>query len=194
LYPTNYGFNFGQWFVYDPKMQRGGDGMFYPNAFLSFRDCLDGASHTLLAAEVKAWTPYRRNGGPVTTQMPTSTSEAETVVASAVEFKDTGHTEWPDGRVHHTGFTVTLPPNSLVHYSNGVMRHTETDFNSWQEGKSGSAGKPTYAVITSRSHHVGLVHVTLVDGSVQSTTNSIDQELWHALGTRAGMETVETKW
>jgi hypothetical protein len=194
LYPTNYGFNFGQWFVYDPKMQRGGDGMFYPNAFLSFRDCLDGASHTLLAAEVKAWTPYRRNGGPVTTQMPTSTSEAETVVASAVEFKDTGHTEWPDGRVHHTGFTVTLPPNSLVHYSNGVMRHTETDFNSWQEGKSGSAGKPTYAVITSRSHHVGLVHVTLVDGSVQSTTNSIDLELWHALGTRAGMETVETKW
>jgi prepilin-type N-terminal cleavage/methylation domain-containing protein len=194
LYPTNYGFNFGQWFVYDPKTRRGGDGMFQPNAFLSFRDCLDGASHTLLAAEVKAWTPYRRNGGPATTRMPVGKAEAEAMVASAVEFKDTGHTEWPDGRVHHSGFTVTLPPNSLVDYSNGSVRTTETDFNSWQEGKKGISGKPTYAVITSRSYHLGLVHVALVDGSIQSTTNSIDLDVWHALGTRAGRETVETKW
>ena len=72
LYPTSYGFNFGSWFVYDPATRKGGDGMFYPNSFLGFRDCLDGTSNTLLIAEVKAWTPYTRNGGPVTTVIPTT--------------------------------------------------------------------------------------------------------------------------
>lgn len=193
LYPTTYGFNFGRWFVYDPATRKGGDGMFYPDSFLSFRDCLDGASHTLLVAEVKAWTPYTRNGGPVTTEMPTSQAEAELIVASGAQFKNTGHTEWPDGRVHHTGFTVTLAPNTNVHYTNDGRVYQETDFNSWQEGKNGIAGNPTYAMITSRSFHPGLVQVALVDGSVRSVSESIDLDTWHAVGTRYGHEIV-TEW
>ena len=63
LYPTSYGFNLGRWFVYDPTTRRGGDGMFYPNSFLTFASVTDGTSSTLLAAEVKAWTAYQRNGG-----------------------------------------------------------------------------------------------------------------------------------
>jgi prepilin-type N-terminal cleavage/methylation domain-containing protein len=184
LYPTTYGFNFG----------RGGDGMFYPNSFLSFRDCLDGTSQTLLIGEVKAWTPYQRNGGPTTTTMPTSTSDAKVTVASGAEFKDTGHTEWPDGRVHHTGFTVTLTPNSKVEFTKGGRVYEETDFNSWQEGKNGIAGNPTYAFITSRSHHQGMVHVAKLDGSVTSITESIELEIWHALGTRNGHEVIEGEW
>ena len=70
LWPTTYGFNYGTWFVFDPATGRGGDGLFYPNAKLSFRDAIDGSSNTLLAAEVKAWTPYTRNGGPSTTAIP----------------------------------------------------------------------------------------------------------------------------
>ncbi len=193
LYPTNYGFNFGRWFVFDPATRQGGDGMFSPNVFRDFRDCLDGSSHTLLAAEVKAWTPYKRNGGPGSTAIPANQSEAEVVVATAPDFKDTGHTEWPDGRVHHTGITVTLPPNSDVHYTNAGQLHKQTDYNSWQEGKDGSAGNPSYANINSRSHHQGLVNVVLVDGSVQSITDSIELKTWHALGTRAGHEIVELK-
>lgn len=188
LHPTNYGFNFGRWFIFDPASRRGGDGMFYPNSFLSFRDCLDGTSQTLFAAEVKAWTPYRRNGGPASTAMPTNQIEAEAAVASGAQFKNTGHTEWPDGRVHHTGFTVTLAPNSKVLYSDGLQVFEEMDFNSWQEGKNGIAGNPTYAMITSRSHHVGLVQVAKLDGSVSAVSESIDLEIWHALGTRSGRE------
>lgn len=191
LSPTNYGFNFGRWFVFDPTSRKGGDGMFYPNSFLSFRDCLDGTSQTLLAAEVKAWTPYRRNGGPVSTAMPTNQIEAEAAVASGAQFKNTGHTEWPDGRVHHTGFTVTLAPNSKVEYSDGVQIYDEMDFNSWQEGKNGIAGNPTYAIITSRSHHVGMVQVAKLDGSVSSISESIDVGIWHALGTRNGREVIQ---
>ena len=31
LDPTNYGFNFGRYFVFNPQTRRGGDGLFYPN-------------------------------------------------------------------------------------------------------------------------------------------------------------------
>ena len=193
LYPTNYGFNFGTWFVFDPATQRGGDGMFHPNNFFSFRDCLDGTSNTLLVAEVKSWTPYTRNGGPSTTNMPATQAEAEAIVASGADFKNTGHTEWPDGRVHHTGFTTTLSPNSQVHYIDAGQLHEQMDFNSWQEGRNGGMGNPTYATINSRSHHTGLVQVANVDGSVTAITDSIDVGTWHALGTRFGGEVIQQR-
>lgn len=194
LYPTTYGFNFGTWFVYDPTTRKGGDGMFFPDSFLGFRDCLDGTSHTLLVGEVKAWTPYTRNGGPVTTAIPSTQAEAEAIVASGAQFKNTGHTEWPDGRVHHTGFTTTLTPNTKVHYTTGGQTYEEMDFNSWQEGKNGSAGQPTYAMITSRSYHTGLVQVALLDGSVRSVSDSVDLTIWRNVGTRGGHEVVNQDW
>lgn len=188
LWPTSYGFNYGTWFVFDPANSRGGDGMFYPNSSLSFRDATDGSSNTLIAAEVKAWTPYFRNGGPSATSIPSTIAEAEAAVASGGQFKNTGHTEWPDGRVHHTGFTVTMPPNAKVSCTNGSTTYEECDYNSWQEGKDGNAGSPTYAVITSRSFHPGVVDVALFDGSVRSISETIDLATWRALGTRAGGE------
>ena len=190
LYPTTYGFNLGVWFVYDPVSRRGGEGMFFPDSYLSFKSCLDGTSNTLLTAEVKAWTPYTRNGGPSTTQIPTTQAEAEQVVASGTQFKNTGHTEWPDGRVHHTGFTVALQPNARVVYQTGGITYEQMDFNSWQEGKNGRAGSPTYALITSRSYHTGLIQAGLVDGSVRTISENIDLRTWHALGTRNGGEVV----
>jgi len=187
LYPTNYGFNLGTWFVYDPVSGRGGDGAFYPNSFLKLSRFTDGTSHTLAAAEVKAWTPYRRNGGPATTQIPDTASAAAVIVASGAQTKTTGHTEWPDGRVHHTGFTATLAPNTAVPYElDGQL--VDADYNSWQEGKNGSAGQPTYAIVTARSFHPGVVQVVLVDGSVQTIANEIDLAVWRSLATRAGGE------
>jgi prepilin-type processing-associated H-X9-DG protein len=68
----------------------------------------------------------------------------------------------------------------------------DADYNSWQEGKSGNAGQPTYAIITSRSFHPGQVQVAMVDGSVQSMRDDIDLLIWRALATRAGGEIVNT--
>lgn len=188
LYPTTYGFNYGRWFVFDPVTGKGGDGLFYPNSNIAFADATDGASNTLLAAEVKAWTVYQRNGGPSTTTMPLTIADAEAIVASGVQLKSTGHTEWPDGRVHHSGVTVTLSPNSKVRFTSGSTTHEETDYNSWQEGKNGGAGNPSYAIITSRSYHSGIVNIVLLDGSVRSVGENIDIGIWHALGTRDGDE------
>lgn len=188
LVPTTYGFNMGTWFVFDPAMRRGGEGAFFPNSHLRMADFIDGTSNTLLAAEVKAWTDYTRNGGPSTTTMPNTESEAAPIVPSGAEHKDTGHTEWPDGRVHHTGVTATLVPNSFVPYTTPAGKVVTADFNSWQEGRNGSAGLPTYAIITSRSFHPGVVQVAMIDGSVQTLSETIELATWRALATRAGGE------
>ena len=122
---------------------------------------------------------------------------AEQVVANAAlasQFKNTGHTEWPDGRVHHTGITTTLPPNTETLYTHTDGNTYDIDFNSWQEGKNGIAGIPTYASINSRSHHIGLVQATFLDGSVSSITDSIDLEVWRALGTRSNRELIQRDW
>jgi len=187
LVPTTYGFNLGTWFVFDPATRRGGDGAFFPNSHLSIANFKDGTSNTLLAAEVKAWQFYTRNGGPPNATIPADCAAAAAIVASGTESKATGHTEWPDGRVHHTGFTATLPPNSFVPFQSG-SNVVDADYNSWQEGKNGYAGRPTYAIVTSRSHHPGSVTVVNMDGSVQSVSDLIELSVWRAMATRAGGE------
>jgi hypothetical protein len=49
---------------------------------------------------------------------------------------------------------------------------------------------PTYAVVTSRSHHSGIVGTLMLDGSVRSATSDIDATTWRALGSRAGGEAI----
>ncbi len=191
LWPTNYGFNLGTWFVFDPTTMRGGDGAFHPNSNFSLARFKEGTSKTILCAEVKAWTTYKRNGGPPSTDIPNTAVVASTVVASGADEKDTGHTEWPDGRVHHTGFTATMAPNTYVPYTNREGREVDADFNSWQEGKNGISGNPTYAIITSRSFHPNQVQIALIDASVQSIVDGIDLWTWRALATRGGGEVMD---
>ncbi len=189
LFPTTYGFVYGTWFVFDPVTKTTGDGAFAPNARHRMASFTDGTSNTMMVAEVKAWTPYRRNGGPGAAAIPTTSTWA-TVVASGMEFKDTGHTEWPDGRVHHEGVTTVFGPNAQVGCSNGAVNYLECDYNSWQEGKNGLTGSPTYAAITSRSFHEGMVQAAMMDGTVRAISENIDLGIWRALGTRAGGEVV----
>jgi len=188
LYPTNYAFNLGTWFVYDPVTNRGGDGVTHPNSEMKLASVVDGLSRTLWSAEVHAWQAYTRNGGPPTTAMPQTIQEVALIADSGVKDRilpdrtGTGRTEWTNGHCHHSGFTVTLGPNTVVPYTfNGVLYNI--DYNSQQEGNS--LTRPSYAVLTSRSFHGGLVNVCLMDGSVQSINNNIALPIWRALGTRA---------
>ncbi len=183
LYCTNYGFNYGRWFVFDPRTREGGEGLFYPNSFLRLADVRDGTSNTLLAAEVKAWQAYDRNGGPAVTRLPESVADVQASLALATDFKAWGHSEWPDGRVHHTGFTTALGPNTRVPYVHDGVEY-DADYNSWQEGRNGRMGLPTYAAITSRSYHSGVVQAVRLDGSVQVVEQAIDVRVWQAASTR----------
>ena len=195
VYPHNYGFNAGTWQVWDPATGSGGDGVFYPNAKLKATDIRDGLSNTLMAAEVKAFTPYSRNmTTPAPDVPPATAAEVAALVAAAPDKKmgpstndNTGHTEWPDGRVHHNSFTTVLTPNTKV--ASGVVgARDEADFNSRQEGSS--ATLPTRAAITSRSYHPAVVNAARMDGSVRTVRDTISPSLWRALGTRDGGEVI----
>jgi prepilin-type processing-associated H-X9-DG protein len=66
------------------------------------------------------------------------------------------------------------------------------DYNSWQEGKlnGGSPGAPSYAIVTSRSHHPGGVNSAMMDGSVRFVTDDVTVDLWRAMATRNGGEVI----
>ncbi|MEN6494963.1 MAG: DUF1559 domain-containing protein [Thermoguttaceae bacterium] len=191
-YPQNYGFNFGTWLVHNPATSQGGDGAFYVNSRLGPASFTDGLSNTLAAAEVKTFTPYVRNTSDPGPTVPASPA-ALTSLLSGAQFKlgsqtndNTGHTEWGDGRVHHSGITTVFTPNTIVAYVHTDGRTYDIDYNSQQEGKN--ATQPTYAAVTARSFHPGIVNTLLMDGSVRSISQTIELQTWRRLGTRASNE------
>jgi prepilin-type N-terminal cleavage/methylation domain-containing protein/prepilin-type processing-associated H-X9-DG protein len=189
IYPQNYGFNFGSWLVYDPINGKQGDGPFYVNSTVTFGVIKDGTSSTLCLAEVKAFTSYIRNTmdpGPV----PPTNSDAFNGMAGQLKLggglhQNTGHTEWCDGRVHHSGITTVFTPNTSVFYEH-AGREYDIDFNSVQEGKKND--QATYAAVTSRSYHPGTVNAAFLDGSTHVINEQIELEAWRAMGTIAGYD------
>jgi hypothetical protein len=194
-YPHTYGFNFGTWLVYDPHTGQGGDGTFFVNSHTTPASIVDGLSNTLGATEVKAFTPYFRNTADPGPTVPSSPA-ALAAFAAGAQFKlgpntndNTGHTEWGDGRVHHSGITTVFTPNTRVAYQHTDGRTYDVDYNSQQEGRS--ATQPTYAAVTARSYHAAVVNALMMDGSSRSVGNTIDLAVWRAIGTRQGSEVVE---
>ena len=189
LCPTTYGVNYGTWFVWDPATGVGGNGMFHPNAKIGFSAITDGTSNTLMASEVKAWSPYHRNVPPPSSAIPAGASAvAALMTASGGNAKNTEHTEWANGQVHHSGFTTVLNPNMKVSCVVGGVTYDQCDYNSWQEGTLPAT--TSYAAITSRSYHTGCVNSALMDGTVRTISENIDIQVWRALSTRAGSEIV----
>jgi len=193
VYPQNYGFNFGSWLVYDPIGGRRGDGPFYVNSKTRFGSIKDGSSNTLCVAEVKAFTSYIRNTPDPGETIPTDPNafngyQGQQKLGTDLH-QNTGHTEWSDGRVHHSGITTVFTPNTVVNF-NHEGRTYDIDFNSVQEGKKND--QATYAAITSRSYHPGSVNVGLLDGSTRSVDDAIERSVWRALGTINGGEVVTT--
>jgi prepilin-type N-terminal cleavage/methylation domain-containing protein len=199
VFPHTYGFNFGTWFIYDPATGAGGDGSFHPNSKFKTGRFADGLSKTLCVAEVKAFTPYVRNtsdpGSTYPATSPPSTAAVSGLAAGgdaklgAATNDCTGHTEWPDGRVHHSGFTTTFTPNTRVPHSAGG-RDFDIDYSSRQEGSSATA--KTFATITTRSYHGGVVATAMMDGSVGLVGDDVDLSVWRAMGTRQGGEAVSS--
>jgi len=184
-FPLNYGFNGGTWEVFDPSTGEGGDGPFSPNSSTTPSHITDGLSNTLAFAEVKAYTPYVRDGSDGD---PISSPPADpSVVAglTAGEFKlNSGHTEWVDGRVHQTGFTTTFGPNAITPVAgttgDAPLNAADGDYTSCREDKA--CNTYTRAAVTSRSHHTGSVNVLMMDGSGHTIGESIDLQTWRNMG------------
>ena len=179
-YPINYGMNMGPWFVFDSNTKLQGRGAFTPNSSFNDSSFQDGMTSTLAVAEVKAFTPYLRDGEGGSAAIPT---DPATISGMGGSFKtNSGHTEWVDGRVHQTGFTATFGPNTKVPHTDSSGNVVDIDFTSCREAKSCTT--PTYAAVTARSYHTGGVQVTLMDGSSRFISESIDLSTWHYLSMR----------
>lgn len=206
LYPTNYGFNFGTWLVFNPATGEGGNGLFYPNSRVRLSDIIDGTSNTLAASEVKTWQAYTRNSGNTTLpSIPDTAADVLSYVVTGTPDRvdpPTEHSEWANGHSHHSGFTATLTPNTAVNWTvtspisggSGSGAYTvnpgvyDCDFASRQEGSD--LARISYSAVTSRSYHFGCVHSLFADGSVRAVTSNIDRDLWRGIATRAGGEVI----
>lgn len=175
--PLSYGCNLGVWFVYDRLTGNTGLGAFVPVTQLNPVEYRDGRSNILAFMEVKTYNPYYRNAAIPNPLAPAPSG----VCALGGDFKkNTGHTEWVDGRAHQTGCTSLFGPNTKVLCNVGGE-----DFNvDWNNQQEGVGTAPTYAAVTSRSYHPNLVQAAMMDGSVHSFASSIDLRVWQALSTR----------
>jgi prepilin-type N-terminal cleavage/methylation domain-containing protein len=196
-YPCNYCMNMGTWLVYNPATNSGGLGMFFPNAMLRVADVTDGTSKTLMAAEVKAFTPYMSKIGmatvpPVPTDPTTIGPLGGTPKMGVALQSNTGHVEWGDARCIETGFTTTFAPNTLVPYT--YTDGNQYDIDSYNMTEGSDAAIPTFASITARSYHAGCVNVVYMDGSVHAVPDTINVGVWQALSTRAGGESIPSSF
>jgi prepilin-type N-terminal cleavage/methylation domain-containing protein/prepilin-type processing-associated H-X9-DG protein len=186
-YVLNYACNAGSWLIHNPVSQQVGDGAFRVNQPGRFADAADGLSNTLATAEVRAWTPYLRDGGPPPDPLAPPNSPFAVAGFGGSLRPDSGHTEWVNARSHQTAFTTCFPPNTRVPYTAGGTTY-DIDYTSQQEGSS--LGVPTFAALTARSYHPRGVNATFMDGSVRFIANTIPQAAWRAMGTLANGEVI----
>lgn len=192
---NNYGFSMGDWYVWlgvngGPKTRSA----FGVNLGRRWADFTDGTSQSLLMSEVKNYTPYIRDCGGLKNindpnVIPPPDADPLTVApeysSAGCTFLLNAHSQWAEVTVHHIGFTTAWPPNKKTPGGPGNA-YPDVDLNSQRE----RIGGPTFAAVTSRSHHPGGVHSLMGDGSVRFVNSSINGLIWRSLGTIAGREVV----
>jgi prepilin-type N-terminal cleavage/methylation domain-containing protein len=166
----------------------------------TFASFTDGLSNTLLGSEVKTYTPAYHDCGAVPPPGPVgpyTLPDIPTVLASVAAAPNSGckvatapsgmlgggHSHWSNGNSFYDGFTTALPPNTR---SPAGPLGLDSDMSSEDEDDGG----PTYAAVTSRSYHPGIVNSVFGDGSVRSIKSSVNYLTWRALGTVGGGEVV----
>jgi prepilin-type N-terminal cleavage/methylation domain-containing protein/prepilin-type processing-associated H-X9-DG protein len=198
---SNYGWCEGTWYTFGGY---GGGGptpdAIGSNTSRTFASFTDGLSNTLLGAEVKTYTNSYHDCGAVPPPGPTGVTaypDVATVLASVAAAPTSGckvatasagmpgggHTRWSNGNSFYDGFTTALPPNT---FSPAGPAGLDSDMSSEDEDDGG----PTYASVTSRSHHPGGINAVFTDGSVHTIKNSINVQTWRSLGTVAGGEVI----
>jgi len=172
--PTNYvccwGSGVPPWTVHSATET---DGVFYTSSATRFADITDGTSNTAMASESTFWPGGDATGLKLTAQnardvmvslksLPIDETVCSAVGASVQTSRDG---RWADGWPRYSGYDHYLGPNSAI---------------------------PDCAVVSpmralwkaARSRHPGGVNLLLCDGSVRFTSDTVNRDAWHALGSR----------
>lgn len=196
-FPLTYGLNVGEYLVYDPVTRNGGSGAFAPFTRTRHTQFSDGLGKTLALAEVKAKTPRTQDIASMPATAPATPADAAALAGSGAFGMESGHSEWVCGRALHIGFTTTFAPNTAVEYrhSDGIVY--DVDVGSYREKTPSLASNDqpvtVRAIVTSRSHHAGVVNASLMDGAVKTFVTATDPLVWRGLGSRAGGEIVSAE-
>jgi prepilin-type N-terminal cleavage/methylation domain-containing protein/prepilin-type processing-associated H-X9-DG protein len=199
---SNYGWCEGTWYTFGGFGGVPNQSAFCGNVSRTFASFTDGLSNTVLGSEVKTYQQSYHNCGPVPPPgpaSPTAYPDVPTVLASVAAAATSGcalvtgpsgmpgggHSEWSNGNSVYDGFTAALPPNTLSPAGSPPL---DSDMSSDDENDGG----PTYSAVTSRSHHSGGVNALFADGSVHWIKNSINFQMWRALGTISGGEVISS--
>jgi prepilin-type N-terminal cleavage/methylation domain-containing protein/prepilin-type processing-associated H-X9-DG protein len=99
-----------------------------------------------------------------------------------------GNTWWAEG----SGFTTYRTPNSTSpdFISQNCVDASVNPLNGPCQSVASNTGDANIEVFAARSRHTGGVNVVMCDSSVHFITNSIDWNVWQALGTAQGGEVV----
>ena len=214
VWGSNYAWNMGDWYlnrshqpnapIIPPRSP------FYVNSSVRFPDINDGLSKTIFSAEVKTGQNfltcgmalafiYNPDSIPGTSANPIKIAPEYNrecppglyidpdLPPGAPPIPELGHSEWFDGRVHHTGFSFAWTPNKITRCES-CSDQPDVDLVGFMEHQLASNGA-SFGAFNSRSFHDGGVHVLMGDGSVAFMKESIDGRIWRALGTIAGGET-----
>lgn len=188
-FPQSYGLNYGTWLVFNAATQATGDGAFVVNQSITAASFTDGLSNTIAFSETKAYQARLSNSSmPATIGAPVP-EDNSTVLSYGGTFGTTAHTEWVDGKVHENGFTSVFGPNHKVPFTQAGVVY-DVDFISKSESLTSTV--PTYAAVTSRSYHSGIVESAMMDGSVRAYPNETDVLTWRAMCTRNNGEVIDS--
>jgi len=159
---------------------RAGNGMFGQNSRTRFADVQDGLSNTAMFSERVRGTwdhgvydslaDLHDLGGVWTEDAFRQACRALTPEAAQAYHQDIdGGQTWLEGNMNWTRYNHMVPPNKIS-CKNGLT---------WDG-----------AAVAASSRHPGIVNLLLGDGSVRPVGETIDDETWRALGTRAQGEQI----
>lgn len=167
-------------------------GPFYSNSRVRMGDMTDGTSNTAVFSEIKM--------GPLSANTESSTAPTYTVgspewftspariggepASAAEQIAPPAACETPGANWRYRGkqyFRGLLVANYYNHSMppNARLRDCIWDANTFGHGH-----------LAARSYHSGGVNVVLADGSVRFGSESVDANVWRAVGSRAGGEVV----
>ena len=173
------------------------NGTFFENSRVSPADVTDGLSNTSAIAETirsQASSTYANDPlgvflitGNNSTSGPPISSDADyvsmclTLPASTTQFQNTRGVRWHYGAPGHSMYNHRRPPNDKRPDCRGGLPHSNRSDPLWSQLSLN---------ITARGKHPGGVNTLMADGHVQFVKESVNVNVWQAVGSRNGGEVV----
>lgn len=162
---------------------RNSDGVLFENSAVRIQDMIDGTSHTVVFSET-----VRSDGDPRNNYL---SLKPEDVPLTKYELQCTPIQLTEDAR--GARWIYGSPGLSMYNHRRGP---NDPRLDCRAGGPQSIQNNATWDAvshdITARSRHPGGVHVLFADGHVTFTSDSVDLDIWRAVASRSGLETLES--